>query len=94
MVYPWGRIFESQYLGQTNFGLIDDEKIDELFAQINVTLDDETQKELIHELINYITENVIYLPLTYSANFVAYHPDLEVTVHPMSVNPYYVRWTK
>ena len=94
MVYPWGRIFESQYLGQTNFGLIDDEKIDELFAQINVTLDDETQKALIHELINYITENVIYLPLTYSANFVAYHPDLEVTVHPMSVSPYYVRWTK
>ena len=94
MVYPWGRIFESQYLGQTNFGLIDDEKIDELFAQINVTLDDETQKELIHELINYITENVIYLPLTYSGNFVAYNPDLEVSVHPMSVNPYYVRWTK
>jgi len=94
MVYPWGRIFESQYLGQTNFGLIDDDKIDELFAQINVTLDDETQKELIHELINYITENVIYLPLTYSANFVAYNPDLEVTVHPMSVSPYYVRWTK
>ena len=94
MVYPWGRIFESQYLGQTNFGLIDDEKIDELFAQINVTLDDETQKELIHELINYITENVIYLPLTYSANFVAYNPDLEVSVHPMSVSPYYVRWTK
>ena len=94
MVYPWGRIFESQYLGQTNFGLIDDEKIDELFAQINVTLDDETQKELIHELINYITENVIYLPLTYSGNFVAYNPDLEVSVHPMSVTPYYVRWTK
>ena len=70
------------------------EKIDELFAQINVTLDDETQKELIHELINYITENVIYLPLTYSANFVAYNPDLEVSVHPMSVSPYYVRWTK
>ena len=94
MVYPWGRIFESQYLGQTNFGLINDAKIDELFAQINVTLDDETQKALIHELINYITENVIYLPLTYSANFVAYNPDLEVTVHPMSVSPYYVRWTK
>ena len=94
MVYPWGRIFESQYLGQTNFGLINDPKIDELFAQINVTLDDETQKALIHELINYITENVIYLPLTYSANFVAYNPDLEVTVHPMSVTPYYVRWTK
>ena len=94
MVYPWGRIFESQYLGQTNFGLINDAKIDELFAQINVTLDDETQKELIHELINYITENVIYLPLTYSANFVAYNPDLEVSVHPMSVSPYYVRWTK
>ena len=94
MVYPWGRIFESQYLGQTNFGLIDDAKIDELFAQINVTLDDETQKALIHELINYITENVIYLPLTYSANFVAFNPDLEYTVHPMSVTPYYVRWTK
>ena len=94
MVYPWGRIFESQYLGQTNFGLINDAKIDELFAQINVTLDDETQKALIHELINYITENVIYLPLTYSANFVAYNPDLEVSVHPMSVSPYYVRWTK
>ena len=94
MVYPWGRIFESQYLGQTNFGLINDEKIDELFAQINVTLDDETQKALIHELINYITENVIYLPLTYSGNFVAYNPDLEVSVHPMSGNPYYVRWTK
>ena len=94
MVYPWGRIFESQYLGQTNFGLINDAKIDELFAQINVTLDDETQKELIHELINYITENVIYLPLTYSGNFVAYNPDLEVSVHPMSVSPYYVRWTK
>ena len=94
IVYPWGRIFESQYLGQTNFGLINDAKIDELFAQINVTLDDETQKALIHELINYITENVIYLPLTYSANFVAYNPDLEVTVHPMSVSPYYVRWTK
>ena len=94
MVYPWGRIFESQYLGQTNFGLINDTKIDELFAQINVTLDDETQKALIHELINYITENVIYLPLTYSANFVAYNPDLEVSVHPMSVSPYYVRWTK
>ena len=94
MVYPWGRIFESQYLGQTNFGLINDAKIDELFAQINVTLDDESQKALIHELINYITENVIYLPLTYSANFVAYNPDLEVSVHPMSVSPYYVRWTK
>jgi len=94
MVYPWGRIFESQYLGQTNFGLINDAEIDRLFAEINVTLDDETQKELIHELINYITENVIYLPLTYSANFVAYNPDLEVTVHPMSVTPYYVRWTK
>ena len=94
MVYPWGRIFESQYLGQTNFGLINDAKIDELFAQINVTLDDETQKALIHELINYITENVIYLPLTYSANFVAFNPDLEVSVHPMSVSPYYVRWTK
>ena len=94
MVYPWGRIFESQYLGQTNFGLINDAEIDRLFAEINVTLDDETQKALIHELINYITENVIYLPLTYSANFVAYNPDLEVTVHPMSVTPYYVRWTK
>ena len=94
MVYPWGRIFESQYLGQTNFGLINDAEIDRLFAEINVTLDDETQKELIHELINYITENVIYLPLTYSANFVAYNPNLEVTVHPMSVTPYYVHWTK
>ena len=94
MVYPWGRIFESQYLGQTNFGLIEDEKIDQLFAEINVTLDDETQKELIHELINYITENVTYLPLTYSANFVAFNPDLAVTVHPMSVTPYYVHWTK
>ena len=94
MVYPWGRIFESQYLGQTNFGLIEDAKIDELFAKINVTLDDETQKALIHELINYITENVTYLPLTYSANFVAFNPDLAVTVHPMSVTPYYVYWTK
>ena len=94
MVYPWGRIFESKYLGQTNFGLINDAKIDELFDKINVTLDDETQKELIHELVNYITENVIYLPLTYSGNFVAYNPDLEVSVHPMSVSPYYVRWTK
>ena len=94
MVYPWGRIFESQYLGQTNFGLINDPVIDDLFAKINVTLDDETQKELIHELINYITENVIYLPLAYNANFVAYHPDLEIGVHPMSANPYYFRWTK
>ncbi len=94
MVYPWGRIFESQYLGQTNFAQVNDAKIDELFAQINVTLDDETQKELIHELINYITENVTYLPLTHSASFVAFHPDLEVTVHPMSLTPYYVHWTK
>ena len=94
MVYPWGRIFESQYLGQTNFAQVSDAKIDELFAKINVTMDDAAQKELIHELINYITENVTYLPLTHGANFVAYHPDLEVTVHPMSVTPYYVHWTK
>lgn len=93
-VYPWGRIFESQYLGQTNFAQVNDPVIDDLFAQIGVTMDDEQQKVLIHDLINYITENVTYLPLAYANNNVAYHPDLVVSVHPMSANAYYMSWGK
>ena len=91
-VYPWGRIFESQYLGQTNFAQVNDPVIDELFAKIGVTMDDEEQKTLIHELINYITENVTYLPLAYANNNVAYAKDLVLDVHPMSADPYYMHW--
>ena len=91
-VYPWGRIFESQYLGQTNFAQVNDPVIDELFAKIGVTMDDEEQKALIHELINYITENVTYLPLAYANNNVAYAKDLVLDVHPMSADPYYMHW--
>lgn len=91
-VYPWGRIFESKYLGQTNFAQVNDPKIDELFEKIAVTMDDEEQKVLIHELINYITENVTYLPLTYTDSHVAYDKKLKVDVHPMSAGPYYMHW--
>ena len=65
---------------------------DELFEKIAVTMDDEEQKVLIHELINYITENVTYLPLTYTDSHVAYDKKLKVDVHPMSAGPYYMHW--
>lgn len=55
-------------------------------------MDDEEQKVLIHELINYITENVTYLPLTYTDSHVAYDKKLKVDVHPMSAGPYYMHW--
>ena len=68
--------------------------IDELFAKIGVTMDEDEQKVLIHQLINHITENVTYLPLAYANNNVAYSQDLVVEVHPMSANAYYMHWSK
>lgn len=90
----WEAIFHSDYYDSTNFAKVNDATIDELFDKIGETLDQEEQAGYIYELVNYITENVTYLPLTYLASCTAYDPDLVLTAHPGSTTPYDVYWVK
>lgn len=94
LVYPWGMFFQSQYLNQVNMARIQDPVIDELFDNLGKTMDDEEQKAIIKDIVNYVNDNAVYIPISYPLMTTAYDKNLKMDGNPRETSFYNYYWEK
>lgn len=94
LVYPWRLIYMSEYLDMANFARYQSPELDELFNTLGRSIKEEDQRAAIKDIINYINDEVVYIPLTFAIGVTAYDKDLAFDVHPSSVTYYDMYWTK
>lgn len=94
LVYPWRLIYMSEYLDMANFARYQSPELDALFNTLGQSIKEEDQRAAIKDIINYINDEVVYIPLTFAIGVTAYDKNLTFDVHPSSVTPFDLYWTK
>jgi ABC-type transport system substrate-binding protein len=77
-------------IGGNNYSQYSDPYIDEMFAKGNVETDPEKRKVIYKELINYIVDQCLGIPVFHKQEIYVWTKDLNAVVHDSGMFPFFV----